>query len=65
MICFDSPFKKELERCDQKVPKMPFDLNVGLGKYTGISTNNEKMCINIGLSVGLSPIDISVPAPAR
>ncbi|MBI5875130.1 MAG: hypothetical protein HZB81_04690 [Deltaproteobacteria bacterium] len=62
-FCFDNPWKKEIEQCGNKVPKLPFDLNVGLGKYTGISTNNEKMCINIGLSLGFTPVDVSIPIP--
>ena len=54
-ICFDNPFLDECE--DPK--RLPLDVNIGTGKYTGISADGQIMCINIGLSAGLIPIDIS------
>ena len=60
-FCFDHPFKKKIEACGREVPELPFDINIGLGKYTGISTNNKKLCINLGLSAGFTPVDFSIP----
>ncbi len=54
-ICFDQPF----DECEPNVT--PFDVNIGTGKYTGISTNGGKFCVNIGASEGFLPIDISFP----
>ena len=53
VFCYNNPFRN--------ASNLPFEINIGLGKYTGISTNNEKMCINVGLSAGFLPVDISIP----
>lgn len=54
-ICFDHPFK---DSCD--VPKRSFDVNIGTGKWTGVTLEgNGGYCINIGLSEGMLPINIS------
>ena len=63
-ICFENPFKDELDKCGNKVPKIPFWLNIGFGPWTGISTNNERICVNIGVSRQLFfdvPFWLSIP----
>jgi hypothetical protein len=42
-------------------PRLPVSINVGTGKWTGVSTNNRDVCLNLGISAGLLPIDISGP----
>ena len=54
-VCFDHPFPE----C--KPETLPFDINIGTGKYTGMSFNSDKICFNIGASKGLLPIDLSFP----
>jgi len=44
---------------DANPPKLPFDINVGFGRWLGMSTDNENLTIRIGPSVGLLPVDIS------
>ncbi len=60
-VCFDNPFKEDLKKCGKELPKFSKWLNGGAGQYTGISTNNEKICINIGISASLLPVWISIP----
>ena len=63
VFCYDNPFKDEFEQ--RGIYKLPFELNIGLGKYTGISTDNDKMCIGVGLSAGFLPVDISIPVSTQ
>ena len=60
-ICFDNPF---LDECDDP-GRLPFDINIGTGKYTGISSDGQTMCVNIGLSAGFTPIDFSSKSMPR
>lgn len=65
-ICFDNPFKDECGNTNNgnKVPKMPFWLNVGFNQWASVSTNNERMCVNIGWSQQLffhTPAWLTIP----
>ncbi len=55
MFCFDHPFK---DTCEP--PDLGFNINIGWGKWAGISTNGTVLCIKIGVGWGLLPIDISI-----
>ena len=60
VVCFDNPFLDECEDPD----RLPFDLNIGTGHYTGISSDGQTMCIKLGVSAGFLPIDASTkPIP--
>ncbi len=50
---FDHPFP------ESNPPKAPFFVNVGISRWLGISTDGDKLRINLGFGVGLTPIDIS------
>ena len=50
---FDHPFP------ESNPPKAPFFINGGISRWLGISTDGDKFRINLGLGVGLTPIDIS------
>jgi RHS repeat-associated protein len=50
---FDHPFP------ESNPPKAPFYVNAGISRWLGISTDGDKLRINIGIGVGLTPIDIS------
>ena len=56
-FCFDLPVANE---CDKEEP-LPFNLNVGAGRWLGASTDSKEACIKLGLSIGLTPIDLSGP----
>jgi RHS repeat-associated protein len=47
--------------CHGERPRLPFNFNVGIGRWTGISTAGERLCINVGASASFLPIDISIP----
>ena len=61
-ICFENPF---LDDDCKKTPDFLVDFNVGSGKYTGVTFNVNKFCINIGYSRGLTPFDFSIPGIGR
>ena len=46
--------------CHGERPRLPFNFNVGIGRWTGISTEGERLCINVGSSASFLPIDISI-----
>ena len=40
--------------------ELPFNINAGLGRWTGVSTNVHTLTVSLGLSAGLLPIDLSM-----
>ena len=57
-FCFDNPSSSD-DNCEKE--PLPYDINVGFGKWAGVSSNGDKICIKIGLSTGYLPIDFSLP----
>jgi hypothetical protein len=61
-FCYEDP-------CDIDPRKVPFYMNFGTGKWTGVSTDGRTVCINVGVSAGKLWADVSsgsilsVPAP--
>lgn len=52
-VTFDHPFP------NVKHQKLPFSVNIGLGKWLGISTDGNTFTVSIGLAASLLPIDVS------
>jgi RHS repeat-associated protein len=50
---FDHPFP------ESNPPKLPFDINIGPGRWLGFSTDGTKISIKLGIGAGLTPVDIS------
>ncbi len=42
------------------VPTTPFSINLGLTQWLGITTNGDQFTINIGYSIGLTPVYLSI-----
>lgn len=57
-ICFDRSSKND---CSDNVPQTPWWLNAGLNQWLGVSTDNKRVCINIGLAKSVSPVWLSKP----
>jgi hypothetical protein len=61
-VCFRNPYEDDLKQSyGKEVPKMPWWLNVGINKYLGLSTNNERMCVNAGLGQSFLRNSVSIP----
>ena len=53
-IAFD--FKNPI---NPKAPEIPFDINVGINKWLGVSTNNQDITVRIGWGWSLFRADVS------
>jgi len=57
-FCFEHPWKGD--SCKEKeIPKLPFTVGFGLGTWTGISSEGSTLCIRIGPSRNILPVNIS------
>jgi hypothetical protein len=61
LVNLDHPSRFLDDPCEgeNKIPKTPFSLNVGVTQWLGVANNGDELTVKIGLSMGITPIFIS------
>ena len=60
LINLDHPTRYTDNPCDEsKIPKAPVTVNLGIGKWLGISTDGDEFTIKVGLSAAILPVSFS------
>jgi hypothetical protein len=59
-VCAPNPFEKQLKKYyGKEVPQFPFSVNAEINPAISLSTDNKRICADIGLSKNLFPVWLS------